>query len=175
MGWHYQLMEGLREPDTIIGNEPDDPNPPSDKLLRGIEDERTIWTGDTTAMWKTSEPVVPESTPAMEALRSVMDDIRQGAPERMLNEEPVEVKCDNRECVYRFAGVHRDVIRITILISLRYYPKTSTLEAIMDVDDGVYRASDRYNDRKTFVARTREETNNLVYMIQKEMRSRVPW
>jgi len=141
-----------------------------------IEDMRTLWRGDPTAHWIPKEPVSPAEEPrAKRALRSLMARIVAALPKKLRYKEPQEIASGSNECVYRINGIHRDVIAFNAVITLRYCPETSTLEAEVLARDGVYDPADRYTDSYSFKARTKEETEDLIYQVNKYLRSRVPW
>jgi hypothetical protein len=143
---------------------------------QSVEDLRTLWRGDSTEHWFPKEPVAPKKAPRVkEALRGVMSKIISQLPDKLTARKPQEVASGENECIYRINGVHRHVIPFNAVITLRYWPKTSTLEAEVLMRDGVYNPADRYTDRYTFAARTREETEDLIYQMSKYLRSRVPW
>ena len=162
----YELVKPeFREVERMPSGHPDD-----------IEDMRTLWRGDPTEHWIPHDPVDPKDEPRPKrALRKLMARILTQLPEKLLHKKPQEIGSGENECVVRINGVHRDVLAFNAVITLRYWPRTSTLEAELLVRDGAYDPADRYTDRTTFTARTKEETENLIYQVVKYLYSRVPW
>ena len=139
-----------------------------------VEDLRTLAGGDPTVHWIPKEPVVTATQErSKEQLQGAMEEILRGLPEALRSEAPSIIATPADEYAVVVRGVHRKVVSFAAYIRLRFYRRVKTLEATVVIHDGVYSDTDRYNDRNTWNARSKEELEQLVFEVGKYLRSRM--